>query len=93
MLKEYESRYKIIKMKVKLSFLSKMRTFIGLEIGHSGYLKRNDEGHPMLVRTIELSLGFLFGWISFEFESGRQVDLDDINKSLREEVLKGKKIE
>jgi hypothetical protein len=46
----------------------------------------------MLVRTIELSLGFLFGWVSFEFESGRQVDLDDINKSLREEVLKGKKI-
>ena len=79
-------------MKVNFSFLSKMRTFIGLEIGHSGYLKRNDEGHPMLVRTIEISLGFGFGWISFEFDSGRQVDLDDINKSLREEVLKGKKI-
>lgn len=78
-------------MKVNLSILSKVRSFIGLEIGHSGYLKRNDEGHPMLVRTIELSLGFLFGWVSFEFESGRQVDLGDINKSLREEALKEKK--
>ncbi len=79
-------------MKVNLSLLSKMRSFIGFEIGHSGYLKRNDEGHPVLVRTIELSFGFLFGWLSFEFNSGRQVDLDEINRHLRDEVLKGKKI-
>ena len=79
-------------MKVHLSLLSKMRSFIGFEIGHSGYLKRNDEGHPVLVRTIELSFGFLFGWLSFEFNSGRQVDLDEINQHLRNEVLKGKKI-
>jgi len=79
-------------MKVNLSLLSKMRSFIGLEIGHSGYLKKNDEGHPVLVRTIEFSLGFLFGWVSFEFNSGRQIDLDEINQQLREEVLKGKKI-
>ena len=79
-------------MKVNLSVLSKMRSFIGFEIGHSGYLKRNDDGHPVLVRTIELSLGFLFGWISVEFNSGRQIDLDTINKLVREEVLKGKKI-
>jgi hypothetical protein len=79
-------------MKVNLSLLSKMRSFIGFEIGHSGYLKRNDEGHPVLVRTIELSLGFLFGWLSFEFNSGRQINLDEINQHLREEVLKGKKI-
>lgn len=78
-------------MKVKLSLLSKLRSFIGFEVGHSGYLKRNDEGHPVLARTIELSLGFLFGWISVEFESGRQVDLADINKQLRDEVLKLKK--
>ena len=79
-------------MKVHLSLLSRVRSFIGLEIGHSGYLKRNDEGHPVLVRTIELSFGFLFGWLSFEFNSGRQVDLDEINQHLRNEVLKGKKI-
>jgi hypothetical protein len=79
-------------MKVNLSLLSKVRSFIGLEIGHSGYLKRNDEGHPVLIRTVELNFGFLFGWISLQFDSGRQVDLDDINKSLRDEVLKGKKI-
>jgi len=79
-------------MKVNLSLLSRVRSFIGFEIGHSGYLKRNDEGHPVLVRTIELSFGFLFGWLSFEFNSGRQVDLDEINQHLRNEVLKGKKI-
>jgi hypothetical protein len=79
-------------MKVNLSLFSKMRSFIGFEIAHSGFLKRNDEGHPVLVRTIELSFGFLFGWLSFEFNSGRQVDLDEINRHLRDEVLKGKKI-
>ncbi len=79
-------------MKVNLSLLSKMRSFIGFEIGHSGYLKKNDEGYPVLVRTIEFSLGFLFGWVSFEFNSGRQIDLDEINQQLREQVLKGKKI-
>jgi len=79
-------------MKLKLKILSKLRSFIGFEIGHSGYLKRNDDGHPVLVRTVELSLGFLFGWISVEFNSGRQIDLDEINQQLREEVLKGKKI-
>ena len=79
-------------MKVGLSLFSNMRSFIGFEIGHSGYLKRNDEGHPVLVRTIELCFGFLFGWLSFQFNSGRQIDLDEINQHLREEVLKGKKI-
>ena len=79
-------------MKINLSLLSKVRSFIGFEIGHSGYLKKNDEGHPVLIRTIEFSLGFLFGWVSFEFNSGRQIDLDEINQQLREQVLKGKKI-
>ena len=79
-------------MKVHLSLLSRVRSFIGFEIGHSGYLKKNDEGYPVLVRTIELSFGFLFGWLSFEFNSGRQINLDEINQHLREEVLKGKKI-
>ena len=79
-------------MKVHLSLLSRVRSFIGFEIGHSGYLKKNDEGYPVLLRTIELSFGFLFGWLSFEFNSGRQVDLDEINQHLRNEVLKGKKI-
>lgn len=79
-------------MKINLSLLSKVRSFIGFEIGHSGYLKRNDEGHPVLVRTVELSFGFLFGWLSFEFNSGGQVNLEEINKHLRDEVLKGKKI-
>ena len=78
-------------MKINLSLLSKMRSFIGFEIGHSGYLKRNDEGHPVLVRTIEMSLGFGLGWLSIKFNSGRQIDLDEINQSLREDVLAGKK--
>ena len=79
-------------MKVNLSLFSKVRSFIGFEISNSGYLKKNDEGYPVLVRTIELNFGFIFGWVSIEFNSGREISLDEINKSMREEVLKGKKI-
>jgi hypothetical protein len=79
-------------MKVNLSLFSKVRSFIGFEISNSGYLKKNDEGCPVLVRTIELNFGFIFGWVSIEFNSGREISLDEINKSMREEVLKGKKI-
>lgn len=79
-------------MKINLSLLSRVKSFIGFEISHSGYLKKNDEGKPVLVRTIDISVGFLFGWITLTFNSGGQISLDEINKSLREEVLKGKKI-
>jgi len=39
-----------------------------------------------------LELGFLFGWVTFSFDSGRNIDLDEINESLRQDVLNGKKI-
>lgn len=80
-------------MKINLSLLSKMKSFIGFEIGHSGYLKKNDKGYPVLVRTIDVSFGFLFGWITFTFNSGGQISLDEVNKNLREEVMKGKTIQ
>jgi hypothetical protein len=80
------------KMKIGLSLLSKMRSFLGVQIGHSGYLKKDDKGFPMLVRTLEIEIGFIFGWITFNFNHGGQISLDEINKSLREEVIKGKKI-
>lgn len=79
-------------MKIGLSFLSKMRSFIGFEIGHGGYLKKDENGYPVLIRTIDISFGFLFGWITLAFNSGRVVSLDEVNQSLREDVIKGKNI-
>jgi hypothetical protein len=80
-------------MKVNLSLLSKNRSFIGFEIEHGGYLKKNEEGYPVLVRAIEFSFGFLFGWLVISFDTGREIKLDEINKSLREEVMGGKIID
>jgi hypothetical protein len=80
-------------MKANLSILSKQRSFIGFEIEHGGYLQKAEDGTPTLYRTIEASIGFLFGWISLSFNYGGSIRLDDINKSLRAEVLKGKKIQ
>jgi hypothetical protein len=45
------------------------------------------------VRAIELSFGFLFGWLVISFDTGREIKLDEINKSLREEVMGGKIID
>ncbi len=78
-------------MKVGLSFLSPARSFLGIQFGHGGYLEKR-EGKPMLIRTMDLELGFVFGWITLSFDTGRNIDLQEINESLREEVLKGKKI-
>jgi hypothetical protein len=79
-------------MKVGLSLLSQVRSFIGFEIGNGGYLTKDKNGFPVLVRTIDLCLGFLFGWISVSFKSGRVVSLDEINRNLREDVINGKNI-
>ncbi len=78
-------------MKVGLSFLSPVRSFLGIQFGHGGHLEKR-EGKPMLIRTMDLELGFLFGWVTFSFDSGRNIDLDEINESLRQDVLNGKKI-
>ncbi len=78
-------------MKVGLSFLSPVRSFLGIQFGHGGHLEKR-EGKPMLIRTMDLELGFVFGWITLSFDTGRNIDLQEINESLREEVLKGKKI-
>ena len=80
-------------MKINLSLLSKVKSFIGFQVEHSGYLKKDDNGRPVLVRTIDISAGFLFGWITLTFDSGGQIGLDEINKSLREDVMNGKTIQ
>ena len=80
-------------MRFRLSLLSQVRSFIGFEVGNSGHLAKDENGFPVLVREIEMSLGFLFGWFSVSFKTGRVISLDEINKSLREDVMNGKKIE
>ena len=80
-------------MKVNLSLLSKVRSFAGIEVGYGGYLKRNEHNNPILVRTIEFSIGFIFGWLCISFDNGHEINLDDINASLRAEVMKGKTID
>ena len=46
----------------------------------------------MLIRTMDLELGFVFGWFTLSFNTGRNIDLEEINESLRQDVLNGKKI-
>ncbi len=66
-------------MKVNLSLLSKNRSFIGFEIEHGGYLKKNEEGYPVLVRAIELSFGFLFGWLVISFFNYAEIYESNLN--------------
>jgi len=80
-------------MRFRLSLLSPVRSFIGFEIGNSGHLAKNEDGFPVLVKEIEMCLGFVFGWFSVSFNTGKVVSLDEINRSLREDVMNGKKIE
>lgn len=77
-------------MKFEFSLLSKHRSFIGFDIGKGGYLSKNENGLPIVMRTLDLTFGFLFGWILFSFNFGGSFELDEINKQLREKALKEK---
>lgn len=81
-----------MKVDVSLSMFSKFRSFIGFEISHNGYLKKAEDGAPVLVRTIAVGIGFIFGFLEINFDTGSKIRLEDINKSLIDEVNKGKRI-
>lgn len=73
-------------MKFEFSLLSKHRSFIGFEISKGGYLSINEEGATIVKRTINISFGFLFGWIEISIDFGGSFNLDKVTNELKELV-------
>lgn len=79
-------------MKIGLSLLSKFKSLIGIEIGYGAYLKQDNDGVLIIVRTVEINIGFIFGWITISFDNGVERRMDEINESIKQTISKGKKI-
>lgn len=65
-------------MKIEFSFLSQSRSFIGFEINRGGYPSVNTKMEPVVQRTIDLSFGFMFGWMTLQFDFGGQFEMKDV---------------
>jgi hypothetical protein len=65
-------------MKIEFSFFSNNKSLIGFEIERSGRVKRGDDDMPAFQRTIEISIGFLFSYITLHFNLGSAVSLEKI---------------
>lgn len=67
-------------MKIAFSMFSNFRSLIGFEIERSGAVRKGEDDIPVFQRTIEITIGFLFGYISIHFDLGTSISLDKINE-------------
>lgn len=77
-------------MKFELSLLSKHRSFIGFDISKGGYLSVDEAGSAIVKRTIEMTFGFLFGWIALSIDFGGSFNLDKITNEMKELINRKK---
>ena len=67
-------------MKVAFSMFSNFRSLIGFEIERNGAVRKGEDDIPVFQRTIEITIGFLFGYISIHFDLGTAISLDKISE-------------
>lgn len=77
-------------MRLGLSLLSKNRTLAGVEITNGGYLKKDTNDEVIVVKTIDINIGFIFGWLMISFDNGEVVKMSDIVKQAKILNLKNK---
>lgn len=75
-------------MKIEFSFLNESKSFIGFGIERGGYPTHDEDMEPVVQRTIEMSLGFLFGWMTVSLDFGGRFKINDIFDSLLDKIEK-----
>jgi hypothetical protein len=73
-------------MTIKFSLLSKFKSIIGFTIEQNGKIIRTDET-PSFQRTVDISLGLLFGYVTIEFPLGKAHSIMDMVKEFGTEVF------
>ena len=71
-------------MTIEFSFLSSMRSVLGIEVQRSGAINRDENNKLIFQSTFELTIGFLFGYLSLHFEFGRPVGIEDMVTKYKE---------
>ena len=77
-------------MKIQFSFLDKGRSFIGFEISRGARLFLENKEKAQLQRTLDISIGYLFGWITLQFDLGGKFYMDDIFEDMINKIEKEK---
>lgn len=67
-------------MKITFSIFSNFRSLIGFEIERNGAVRKGENDIPVFQRTIEITIGFLVGYVSIHIDLGTAISLDKINE-------------
>ena len=70
-------------MTINFSLFSQFKSLIGFTIERNGKIIRS-ESLPMFQRTIEITFGFLFGFLTFEFNLGKAHSIEDMMQEFKE---------
>ena len=65
-------------MKIELSVLSKHRSLVGIEIQRKGMVSKDMDNNSIFQNSVEITFGFLFGYISLEFGIGKGIKIEDM---------------
>ena len=73
-------------MTVGISLFSNNKSLIGFQIERNGKIIRSNEA-PLFQRTVDISLGLLFGYVTIEFPLGKAHSIMDMVKEFGTEVF------
>ena len=73
---------------IEISVLSSNRSVLGIEVQRSGAINKDYNGEPVFQRTVEITLGFLFGYISIHINLGSGVHIDEMIGEYKEIINK-----
>jgi hypothetical protein len=63
-------------MTIQFSVLNKYKSLIGFQIERNGALRKDENDSPVFQSMVEVSIGFIFGYVSVKFDLGSAKSID-----------------
>lgn len=76
-------------MKIGFSFFSKTKTVLGIMVEMGMEMDDEREGLPVIQPVVQITFGYVFGYVKFTFDFGRPLSILDMLKSGDAKVRKG----
>lgn len=76
-------------MKIGFSFFSKTKTMLGILMEMGMEVDDEQEGLPVIQPVVQITFGYVFGYIRFSFNFGKPLSLLEMLKSGDARVRKG----
>lgn len=68
-------------MRIGFSFFSKNKTILGVMVEMGMEMEEERRGLPVMQPTVQITFGYVFGYVKFIFNYGRSLSLLDMLKS------------